>query len=36
MTQSNAQSESPENLKKIYGARFLGATKPIATKFGGF
>src|ERR1039458_201600 len=25
MTQSNAQSESPENLKKIYGARFLGA-----------
>src|ERR1039458_5893163 len=25
MTQSSAQSESPENLKKIYGARFLGA-----------
>src|ERR1017187_8582131 len=25
MTQSNAQSESPENLKRIYCARFLGA-----------
>ena len=24
MTQSNAQSESPENLKNIYGARFSG------------